>query len=78
MPVQAPQSFKAGRTLKIGATTYQPGAVVPNASVKNLGNLSALLGSGDLVPDRPLRSGTNRAKVSTPFDISPGLRKKIP
>lgn len=77
MTLRTPTSFTAGRRVVLGSTTYEPGDTVPNATVKGLADLAALVSRRILIPDAPIRAGTNRAKRSTPGYISPSMRKGL-
>ena len=77
MTHRTPTSFTAGRRVVLGNTTYQPGDTVPNATVKGLAGLAALVSRRILIPDAPIRVGTNRGKKSTPSYISPSMRKGL-
>lgn len=77
MTLRTPTSFKAGRRVVIGGTTYQPGETVPNAAVKGLADLAALVSRRIVIPNAPIRTGTNRGAKMTPSYISPSMRKGL-
>jgi hypothetical protein len=59
MALRTPTSFTAGRKLTLAGSTYQPGAVVPNAEVKKIKNLSAYLSRRILIPNVTTRQSKN-------------------
>lgn len=75
--VTSPTSFTAGRTLTLNGTTYTPGQTIPNATVKSLKNLSALLGNRDIIPNVDPHSRKTRLSTPTPTDLTPGVRAGI-
>lgn len=65
MALRTPTSFTAGRKLTLEGTTYQPGAVVPNAAVKKIKNLSAYLSRRIIIPNVTTRQSKNHLLTKT-------------
>ena len=77
MAVRKPASFTAGRKIVIGGTTYQPGDAVPNATVKGLKRLSALLSNGSIRTNIDMHNRKNRLSTPTPNSINPPMRATL-
>ena len=75
-----PTSFTAGRIVTLLGTTYQPGATVPNAVVKQVRPLSALVSRRILVPDVAQDPGAPTAGIRRPRPelYNSRLRAKLP
>lgn len=73
--LKAPTSFTAGRRIKLFGVTYQPGDAVPNAVVKTVKRMNALIARRILVPNRTLR-GSKHMLTTTPApnDLNPKQR----
>lgn len=76
--ITAPTSFTAGRKQTINGTVYNPGDTIPNAVVKTLKNLSALLGNREIIPNADPHKRKTLLKSPAPTDIGSVLRKDIP
>lgn len=77
MGIKKPASFSAGRKIILNGTTYQPGAAVPNAVVKGLKRLSALLSNGSIITNIDLHNRKNKASTSKPTTINPPMRATL-
>ena len=77
MPVRKPATFSAGRKITIGGTTYQPGDAVPNAVVKDLPRLGAMLSNGMLISDIDPYSRKSKATTHDPTYLNPTTRKAL-
>ena len=77
MPVRKPASFTAGRKIVLGGTTYQPGNAVPNATVKAIKNLNALLSNGSLLPNADVHVRKHRASTPTPTALNPQMKAAL-
>ena len=77
MVIKALTSFTAGRKVTINGTTYQPGAAIPNAVVKTVKCLSALLSSRIIIPNVDRHGRRTRLYKGAPTDISPAERKAL-
>lgn len=63
-----------GTTPGVAVATLTAGGTAIS-SIWSLKHLSALVNRRILVPDAPVRVGTNRGKKSTPSDITPGMHR---
>ena len=77
MALRKPSSFSAGRRIVLDGTVYQPGATVPNAVVKGLVRLTALLSSGAILPNADLYARKSRLSTPRPSEINPSMRASL-
>ena len=78
MVIKVPASFTAGRKVTLEGTTYQPGDAVPNAVVKKVKALSALLGRRILIPNLdPHRRNKMKLKHTGPTDLGGSRLRKL-
>ena len=77
MGIKKPASFSAGRKIVINGTVYQPGANVPNAVVKGLVRLSALLNKRAIVPNLDPHGRKTKAATPSPTDLHPSMKKTL-
>lgn len=78
MGILSPTSFTAGRRVKILGVTYQPGDAVPNAVVKTLRRMSALINRRILVPNTTLRGSKHSLPaVPAPNDLTPAQKRAL-
>lgn len=74
---RTPTSFTAGRKVVLLGSTYQPGDAVPNAVVKSVKKLSALVSRRILVPNTDPWYRRTKARSGAPTDFPPASRAKI-
>lgn len=77
MPIKKPATFSAGRKVVIGGTTYQPGDAIPNATVKAIKHLSALLSRRFIIPNLDPYRRRTKLSTPTPTDIQVTVRKTL-
>ena len=77
MTVRKPTSFTAGRKITIGGTTYQPGDPVPNATVKALPRLGALLSNGMILSNIDPYARKSKATTHDPNYLNPTMRASL-
>lgn len=73
-----PGSFTAGKHITLLGDAYQPGDTVPQATIKALRNLSALVSNRTLIPDVDPWGRHNRLTTPTPTDFPAAVRDEIP
>jgi hypothetical protein len=77
MSLKIATSFTAGRKVVITGVTYQPGDVIPNAVVKTIVRLSALMANGMILANLDQHSRKTKAANREPNDLSPSIRKGL-
>jgi hypothetical protein len=76
--LQIPASYTARKRIVLGGTVYNPGDVIPNATVKGLKHLSSLLSNRSIVPNVDLwRRTKTRLRYGQPTDVSPVVRRAL-
>jgi hypothetical protein len=75
--LQIPASYTARKRLVLNGTVYNPGATIPNATVKALKRLSMFLGNRSIVPNIDPYQRQNRIGTPTPTDLGPAARKAL-
>lgn len=75
--IRKPSAFTAGKKIKIFDKVYQPGEAIPIAVIRKLRNLSSLLGSRRIIPDKDPHGRKTRPTKGTPTDIPASMRKSL-
>lgn len=70
-------SFTAGRRIKLGGVTYERGDAIPNAQVKGLKKLSALLSHRWIIPNRDPAFRKTLPHVPTPTALGVKERRGL-
>lgn len=78
MAIKQPTSYTARKRVSLDGTVYEPGDTVPNAVVKELRTLSALVSSRVLVPNEDPHGRRGRLGTPTPTDFTARSRAAIP
>ena len=72
-----PASYTSGRKQTLAGTVYNPGDTIPNAVVKGLKDLSALLSNREIIPNVDPHSRRTKVSTPTPTDVPPVVRKSM-
>lgn len=59
------------------AISYEPGDAIPNATVKTVKHLGALLGKRSIIPNVDPLNRRGRLRTPTPTDLSPGMKGSL-
>lgn len=61
----------------VGAVVYAPGDTIPNATVKKIKHLGALLGNRSIIPNVDPHGRRGKSKTPSPIDLSPGMKGSL-
>lgn len=77
MAIRKPASFVAGRRIVLNGAIYLPGAAVPNAVVKTIKRLDALLSCGKIVSNLDPYNRKKRAGTTSPVSFNPATKAAL-